>query len=267
MAVINQKPLPDNAVILTVDDGYRDFYDLAYPLLKKYSMCSTYFVTVNFLEKKIWLWPDVLTYILNNIKEKQKVFSFDGKTFRLTLNDELSVFQCWSAMSDYCIQLSDNEKWLLIEKLSEETGVAVPKRPPEEFSTVTWEMVKEMSDNGIEIGSHTMNHPILSKIDPEFLEDEIRGSKHAIQERIGKEVYSFCYPNGKPDDINALVIDEVRKSGYRAAVMGGKDAGEPGAGEQDVYRIPRIGVNTDRDDFLWKMCGMETTRTSRKASS
>jgi peptidoglycan/xylan/chitin deacetylase (PgdA/CDA1 family) len=238
--------------IITVDDGYRDFYEIAYPILRKHELRATFFVTFNFIEKKIWLWPDILSFALENTEVKNTFFQYEGASFHLDTDTPASIRRGWAMLSDFCIGLEDVEKWDLISRLLAHLGVVLPKEPITEYAPVTWEQIKEMNDQGIEIGSHTLNHPILSKVrDERLLREEIEGSRKAIEERIGERVTTFCYPNSMPGDINEKVVRLVMEGGYEGAVFG------IGAFFEDLYRLPRIGVSSDKTDFLWKTCGLE----------
>jgi peptidoglycan/xylan/chitin deacetylase (PgdA/CDA1 family) len=240
------------SAILTVDDGYRDFYEIGYPILRKHEVRATFFVTVNFIEKKTWLWPDILRFALENAQEKTISFSFENTSFKVPTGDPESIRREWESLSYFCIRLDDEKKWEFISALLAAARVDLPREPIAEYAPVTWDQIREMKEEGIEIGSHTMNHPILSKVqDEQLLREEIDGSRRAIEEKIGDGVATFCYPNGMPEDIDERVVANVKGAGYHGAVV---TVGTPTG---DVYRIPRIGVSTDRTDFLWKVCGME----------
>lgn len=251
-SVREKAPISRPSAILTVDDGYRDFYEIAYPILRKHGVRATFFVTVNFIEKKIWLWPDILRFALENAPEKIISFSFESTSFEVPTRDPESIRKEWELLSDFCIRLDDDKKWALISKLLAAARVELPREPIGEYSPVTWEQIREMKEEGIEIGSHTLNHPVLSKVrDERLLREEIDGSKAAIEERIGERVATFCYTNSMPGDINDKVVQFVMEGGYEGAVFG------TGAHFDDLYRLSRIGVSSDKTDFLWKACGME----------
>jgi peptidoglycan/xylan/chitin deacetylase (PgdA/CDA1 family) len=251
-AVREKAKVPRSTVILTVDDGYRDFYEIAYPILRQHGVPATFFVTVNFIEKKIWLWPDILRFALENTREKIISFPFEGTSFEVPTGDPETIRREWGSLSDACIRLDDDKKWALIRELLAAARIDLPREPIAKYAPVTWEHVREMNEQGIEIGSHTLNHPILSKVrDERRLREEIVGSREAIEERIGDRVATFCYPNGKPGDIDERVVTVVKEARYDGAVV------TAGVFSQDLFRIPRIGVSSDRTDFLWKSCGME----------
>jgi peptidoglycan/xylan/chitin deacetylase (PgdA/CDA1 family) len=244
--------VPRPTVILTVDDGYRDFYEIAYPILRKHRVPATFFVTVNFIENRIWLWPDILRFALENTREKIISFRFENTSFEVPTGDPGTIRREWGSLSDVCIRIDDEKKWAFLSVLLTTARVDLPREPIAKYAPVTWEQLREMNEQGIEIGSHTLNHPILSKVrDEQRLREEIDGSKSAIEERIGERVATFCYPNGTPADIDERVVTAVKEAGYDGALV------TSGGIMEDLYRIPRIGVSSEKTDFLWKACGLE----------
>jgi peptidoglycan/xylan/chitin deacetylase (PgdA/CDA1 family) len=243
--------LPSYLVVLTIDDGYADFYKIAYPRLKKHGLRATFFPTINFVDKKIWLWPDRLRYALDHSPRKQFTIKLADETLHYNLTDTKERDRAWNQIADYCLIINDKRKLALILQIEKDLDIQLPTTPPPEYAAVDWDQLREMSENGIEIGSHTINHPILSRVEEKDLIEELAVSKKILEERLGKKVSSFCYPNSRPADINELVLKHVKKAGYTGAVHGF----DPKI--TDLYRIPRVGVEKDKVDFLWKLCGME----------
>ncbi|MBI2413179.1 MAG: polysaccharide deacetylase family protein [Deltaproteobacteria bacterium] len=243
---------PSYTVVLTVDDGYRDFYKYAYPCLREFSLPATFFPTVNFLDGK-WLWWDRINYAFEKTGKKKFVFEFSGKSFDIDLGTAEKKERSCLKLSDFCVKADNDLKWALIGELEKGLDVKMPPSPAEDYRAVSWEELKELHANGIEIGSHTLDHPIVSRIGIDTLKKELSLSKARLEEFLGAKVASFCYPNGKRDDLNGEVRDEVEKAGYAGAVVSYNATGAP-----DLYRIPRMGADADRVDFLWKLCGMET---------
>ena len=116
-------------------------------------------------------------------------------------------------LSDICVQSLDNDRKELINQLKHVLAVEIPSLPPKEYRPVNWDEIREMHAGKIEIGSHTMNHPILSKISKEHLSNEISESKRYIEDKLDHPVHTFCYPNGMPEDINENVIEDVGDNG------------------------------------------------------
>lgn len=247
----NKQRIPLNLATITVDDGYHDFYEIAYPILKKYGLCATLFPVVNFVEKKIWLWPDRIQCAIENTDKEKINFSFNDQIFTLNFSSKEARWKSFNHLITYSISIANNIKRDFIEELENMLEVNLPELPPREFSSVTWNQLKEMNENGIEVGNHTLNHPILSRIPPKELRDEVFLSKKIIEKKIDNEVVSFCYPNSFPEDINERVVKEVKLAGYKGAVF------YILPGFNDIFRIPRIPVVNDKVNFLWHLSGLE----------
>lgn len=115
---------------------------------------------------------------------------------------------------------------------------------------LSWRQVKEISDSGIEVGSHTLSHPDLTKLDGDAASKEISESKKKIEDMIGKKVESFAYPFGSKQSFNDRIKQIVKDSGYERAytnIMGSNGAGK------DPYELRRIRVYTGDNMFRFKM--------------
>lgn len=112
-----------------------------------------------------------------------------------------------------------------------------------------WEMIREISRHNVEIGSHTRSHPQLSTLSGEALQEELRGSKKALEEQLNKPIEHFCYPYG---NLDASVKEEVINAGYRSAVTTRRGHV---LDEFDPFLLPRIPIKlvTNPVTFLYKI--------------
>ena len=110
---------------------------------------------------------------------------------------------------------------------------------------LSWEAIQEMSKKGVDFGSHTKNHPYLPAVmSRETLEEEIRGSKEFLEDRLGKEVSLFSYPvGGFTEEVKEL----VQKAGYKAAVTTNRGVQEE---KRDLYALTRIKM-TEASSSFW----------------
>src|SRR5262249_15745876 len=134
---------------------------------------------------------------------------------RLELNGGASRAVAAGLINAALKPLSEEAREASIERLAFELGVKLPERPPAEYSAINWAQAREMADAGVEIGSHTMTHPILTGLEDERLRDEVVRSRDRIQTALRREVETFCYPNG---DYDHRTRREVARAGYRLAV-------------------------------------------------
>ena len=204
----NKKPIPKNVVVITIDDGYKNVFDYAFPLLKKYQVPATFFVTTNFIAQTDWLWPDKVKYLLGNTQTQETHIEFNGTKTELN----------FGAINHLCLNLENDKKLKFIEHLANRLTIALPVGPPDEFASCTWQQLEEMQSNGIEIGSHTLSHPSLGQVSHEQANLEIEHSLAVINTHLGTIPRTFCYPNGQPNDYNSNVIQMVDAAGYKAAV-------------------------------------------------
>lgn len=104
------------------------------------------------------------------------------------------------------------------------------------FKHLNWEQIREMVKYGISFGSHTVNHPDLTKLDRKYVEYELRNSKQTLEEKLGQEVNFLSYPFSK---YNSSVLEEVKKAGYQNAFTISSNGS---AKNFDPFAIQRIGV-------------------------
>jgi peptidoglycan/xylan/chitin deacetylase (PgdA/CDA1 family) len=234
-----------NAVVLTIDDGYEDFYRVAYPILRKHKVPATLYVATDFIDGRTWLWPDIVAFILQHTARRS--WTSNGRvpkqTYDLAIPAERRA--AWSGIGMQCGEMDVASRGELLRGLAAELDVDVPPRPTSEFKPLDWAQLREMAAHGIEIGSHSCSHARLTLCTPQELEHEVFDSKRRIETMLDAPVRSFCYPFGKPADVNALVRDAVANAGYENAVVAYADASLT----DDVFGLRRFGVGADMEHF------------------
>ena len=240
-------PIPANAVVITIDDGHRDFYTVAYPILRQLRLPAIMYLPTAFLDGA-WLWFDRYQFIFRNSPlDRAQV---DGITVDLSS----------SAARDHAFGvIARRSQWLPAEerdrtgdRIAELLRVAIPPSPPKEYAPLRWDEIREMARNGVEFGGHTVNHPILETLtSPESLADEISGSKLRIEEELQAPVAHFAYPSGKADEISAAAKHAVLEAGYATAVTTQLGQARPG---DDPLWLHRIGVDPGIDDLWFRRC-------------
>jgi peptidoglycan/xylan/chitin deacetylase (PgdA/CDA1 family) len=133
--------------------------------------------------------------------------------------------------------------------------VALPQTPPDEFGPIAWAEAREMQANGIEIGSHTMTHPILTRVSDERLRSELQESRSRLEEVLRRRIEQFCYPNGDHDE---RVRTEVAMAGYRIAVTCVSGLNKRG---DDPLTLRRIHTERDLAHFAQSASGFEELKS------
>lgn len=235
------KPLPRNSVSITVDDGYRDFYQYAYPALKQHRIPATVFLITDFIDRQIWPWWDRVRYAFEHTPLQDVDLCVNGFRFRQSLSAPALRERAGQQFEEALKGLANATRQQLLGQLPQMLDVDIPSSPPRRLEPLTWDEIREMASNGITFGAHTRSHPILSTLETdEELRYEIEGSKARIAEELGEAPLHFSYPNGRPQDITARVRGVVEQAGFRTAVCT-----EPGLNtpDTDPYLLRRISMD------------------------
>lgn len=240
---IHEKKLPLKTAVITLDDGYKDHYLNAYPLLKKYNVPATIFLTTGRIYSGDLFWSDKVAYgIWKSPYETFKLEELGMYSLHTTLQRKNTI----SIIKEKIRLMPNDKKKLMIEKLMRLLGVDIPLELSEKFS-LTWDEAREMSRNRITFGAHTVTHPKLSALTLEDAKKEIVESKKKIEEELNVAVTAFAYPLGRPNDFNYDIMKIVKNSGFTCAVTSSPtNMVEIG---MNIYKLPRISPGTDAKMF------------------
>lgn len=191
---------------VTFDDGHQDFYTNAWPVLQKYEIPAALYITTSFIDQQKMLWPDQLRYLLINSREQQLILGGLG-SFSL-LSDQEKLYT-WNLLGNYCLTLDSEQRVTFLENLARQAQIEWDNKAQSPFLPVSWQQIQEMQAGGLSIGSHTVSHPILSKLTNEKIQEELLLSSQLIQEKTGIPPAGICYPNGMAADISAEVVRQA----------------------------------------------------------
>ena len=238
-----------NVAALTVDDGRRNFYEYLYPLLKEFDLPATFFVVSSFISKREWLWTDKVLWLSKQPNRPQELGPDKLPAFFARLNG-----------------MPPEARNAHIDFFAQGMGSSIPRRAPPQYAPCSWGELREMCDSGlVEIGSHTVTHPILSTLRDNESAYEIRASRAEMEEHLGRSVTLFGIPNGTYKDYRPSQVKQIRDAGYAGAAAALE--GLVGA-EVDPYQLPRIGIAgwTNNVRFGARVDGIEHYRNRlRKA--
>ena len=202
---------------ITIDDGYRDFYEIALPVLAEMRVPATLYVMAGFVDGRYLPWWDVLRSLLNDLAGRDIDLETPGRRWRLTLSTPAGRETAWSELSD--AMLRDNPLRQHVLSQLQAAGAPMPPEPPAELAPMTWDQLREAVDAGIEVGNHTMTHPFLPGLGESELKDEIDGARTLLEHRLGCSIRTFAYPNGMAPDHSPEVESAVQAAGHDSAVV------------------------------------------------
>jgi peptidoglycan/xylan/chitin deacetylase (PgdA/CDA1 family) len=249
-ALVAGESPPPRTVVLTVDDGYRDFLKVAYPVLRDYEVPATVFVVSKFMRGDFWLWFDRLRYIFDHAPGPD--FHVDGPDgpVKLRLVSAAARYKAWDEVMTRCLRLAPTERDAYVAACERAGGIEIPEKPMGPFAPLTAEDIQQMDPRVVQIGSHTRTHPILSRCSDAELAAEIAGSKAEIEAAIGRRVVSFCYPNGMSGDFDPRAERAVDEAGYLGAVRAYGGLVFPNANRLALPRMSAYrGFNSMRNEL------------------
>ena len=208
---IAAKPL----LAVSFDDGQLDNYQFAAPSLEGSNTKATFYIPTHAIDSQRLLWHDILGFSLLAAKSNKKLNgTISGIISELRINLDFSNVE---TAVEQCKVLSADVRHKLINSLSSLQEIYIP----EWANMMNWEQIKILAKDGHEIGSHSIMHNLLPQLSDAEIEKEIIDSKLLIEQKIGRSVLSFCYPNGNFD---ARCKKAVILAGYKNAVTTGRGA-------------------------------------------
>ena len=223
--------LPPDAVLVTVDDGYRDFKETIFPIASSYGIRPVLFVPTAFPGRGGFWWDRLYcavyhapgerlstplgTYPLRNEAEKQKAFtSLRASILSMSFPEGMQI------VDELPVQPDSNE--------------ALP-------DVLDWEELRELSRAGATIAAHTHTHPALTRLPLEQARDEIRKSQEVVRSEIGEALPIFAFPYGNPQFFSQPLTDFLKGDGFKFAVT--TVEGSAALTSTNALCFPRLGVN------------------------
>jgi peptidoglycan/xylan/chitin deacetylase (PgdA/CDA1 family) len=228
--------LPAHAALVTFDDGYRDNYTNAFPVLKQHGVSALVFITTDFVGLSKPSFWDVAACAFNHTALTSATLPLTGAQTWSNEAEKHNVMMRWIEILK---TVPETEKRRYAKQLPAILGVETAENLCQNVF-MSWDQAREMAAAGIEFGSHTVSHPIMTRISAEQVTRELVESKRQIEQELGKPVTTFAYPNGGPEDFNPAIIAELRNAGYTMAfsLMPGSNR-YPNL-RQDPYTVRRI---------------------------
>jgi peptidoglycan/xylan/chitin deacetylase (PgdA/CDA1 family)/CelD/BcsL family acetyltransferase involved in cellulose biosynthesis len=205
----------ESLVGITLDDGYRDNFENAFPILQRYGLPATIFLTTGSIDSGEPLWFERLAEAVKKTKKEHLDLEIDiprrfwMRTTPERLDANRQIFLVLRS-------LDNAERTCWLQEILKYLGA--PCESERRNKMLTWEQIRLMNANRIDFGGHTVTHPFLSKLTPSEAAWEISESKRRIEEELQQLVHYFAYPNGREDDFAAWSGDLLRAAGYQAAM-------------------------------------------------
>jgi peptidoglycan/xylan/chitin deacetylase (PgdA/CDA1 family) len=247
--------LPPRAACITFDDGYADNEEVALPILQRHGLTATFFIATGFLNGGR-MWNDTVIELVRRSPEGV----FDASVLGLGIHRLGTLDERRNAITTLIGQL----KYLPLDKRLAQVNrlVDLARNALPDDLMMTSNQVRALHRAGMDIGGHTVNHPILAAVSAATARQEIADGKHALEHITGGEVRLFAYPNGKPGvDYLAEHVAMARELGFEGAVSTSWGASK---NDPDLFQLPRFSPwDRSRLKFAIRMARNLTQRADR----
>ncbi len=231
---LDEGSLPPRALAITFDDGYADNHDVALPILARHRLPATFFVATGFLDGGR-MWNDTVIESIRHCDRPRldlAALGIDGLGTQ-PLGDAAARRAAIDRVLKAIKYRPIDERLALTRRLAALAGVR-----PSDHLMMRSEQVRALHRAGMQIGAHTVSHPILAKLPDDLARAEIFHSKQRLESLLDAPVPLFAYPNGKPgEDYDARSVAIARAAGFSAAVTTAKGVADQ---RTDRFQLPRF---------------------------
>jgi peptidoglycan/xylan/chitin deacetylase (PgdA/CDA1 family) len=209
-------PLPKRPVIITFDDGFSDNHEHAFPVLRSHGVPATFFISTGYIGQQHTFWFDRIAALM--LRMPVGAMRIPEHPRALPSGDGMEERRRGAAEFLEVLKVLPEERRVEILREADERWGSLLDGPEKNLSRpLTWEQVDEMRRGGMEFGSHTQSHPVLSRIGAAQLASELSQSKIELESRLGLPVQTLSYPVGMGDAIDDRVKQAASAAGYRIA--------------------------------------------------
>ena len=233
--------LPGKSVVITFDDGYIDNYTLAYPILRDANTPAIFFIPTLAIESRQLGWWDCLAYLLK-ITQKDTVY-YRNRILKPREHYQESIHTVFQQIKEEHLPAKD-----ILADLIAACEIDLPARQIQGKELMTWEQLREVSQNNIAIGSHTHSHRILASLPLDRQSFELTESKQIIEHHLGKPIHAMSYPVGHYNHFSPDTKRLAQEAGYDIAFS--FFTGINDSSNFDPFDIRRIPVSSYLPRFI-----------------
>ena len=259
------RPIPPRTVVVTVDDGYADFLDLAVPIFVEFDCPATVFVVTDFLDGRHWPWWDRIKYAVLHTRLGRCQVGVNGTARQFAWSSTLQRESAADSITESLKYMPAAARDLAIQTLLAQLEVELPLKPTVDFAPMRWDQLRSAVSDLISAGPHTVTHPILAMEDSETATREIADSWVRLKQEIPSALPIFCYPNGDGGAFSDREIDVVEALGLKASVstrrgyVAARDY-RPGPGTLRSP-LPRLSLEGPTHRFVQLASGVERLKS------
>lgn len=240
-----ERSLPTRAVVVTFDDGYRDNFQIAAPILKRFGIPGAFYVMVDSVDRSKAPWFCRLRHTFFTARNRSSRDRATGMVRHLT--DASARDAAFLIAADLCAKSNPMAREELVRDA--ENSLEPEPFPAESDLMMNWDEARALVKSGHIVGSHSMTHPNLAHVSTDDMRCELTDSKHKLEKELGETVRHFSYPNpALHPQWNETTLRVTQELGYSTAVT---TTGGVVRADACPLALPRTYVPHQESEFLW----------------
>lgn len=237
------KPLPPNPLLLTFDDGYRDNVDVVLPILRRRGLSAAFFIATGFPGAGKLYWWDRVALILRRCRRDPVVLR---EPLALTLEPVRDLQGAIDGLLRQIKRARGLDLDRLFAELSRATGVRLDEEEERAIAArtvMTWDEVRALADAGMDLGSHSHSHRVMSTLSSEEVLADLRRSREVLARELGRPPRALAYPVGHP--LTRRERSVIARSGFELGFTNATGVAE--TWRLDPLQIPRMAMDRELD--------------------
>lgn len=231
-------PMDKKYAVITFDDGYIDNYSIAFPILKKHNCTAAFYIATGYVNSPQIPWWDEIAWIIRHCNKKSIQLSNWPKPIDISTGTIIEKIR--AILREFKL----DESRSMADKITELETICqcqFNEQIKETQLFINWQQIKEMSENGMHIGSHSMSHNILSHLSVQEQTLELQQSKIELEQQLNEKITSLAYPVGNSTSFSEDTMNVAKEAGYELAF-----SFIPGiirSFQENKYNLKRLPVN------------------------
>jgi len=249
-ALQGKRLLPRRPLLITFDDGYRDNFDVALPILLRHRIRATFFVSTGFVKDRRLFWWDKLAYLISHSKKTRIELDYP-RPMELDLRDRAEA-NCMVQRVVKDTPGLDLDRF--VAALAKATQVELSHEDERRYAdelVLTWAQVRALHEAGMDVQSHTRNHRVLHTLGRSELAEELEGSRKELEEALETPVFAVSYPVGRTIADSNVVRDAIASAGYELGFSNASGVNNLWQ-TVDPLDLRRVSLDRDVDDVLFR---------------
>ncbi|MCW3076762.1 MAG: hypothetical protein JWO32_1371 [Bacteroidetes bacterium] len=245
-----------HACFITFDDGYKDYLQYAYPIMKKHEVHSSLFVLPHDLSNMGHIWTSTIIFFVKHYSFKEINNFFLAQSIKIEMHENMSAFAVNMCITKYFCELTQVQRIPIIKELQDKflkDNIVI------ENELLSFNELKTLDTNFVSVESHSLTHPSFKlESKEEFVEYELKHSKELIENELKTAVNCFAFPFSKWNNLSLSLVHKYYNICF-TRINDMVDLKKLNNTKEYLYDLPRFNVHHDsREEVFFLINGFHS---------